>query len=149
MLRVAFDIGGVLSKYPSIIGAMMQALTKGGAEVCIITDMHDPQQARRMLDENGVNAATPLHCANYAAHGEMCKAVLCEQLKIDVLVDDFIGYVAEKGAPVRLLVMPDVNLPYWADEWKTQPEDGEFGRRGKEFGRRGKECRATKLESEK
>lgn len=130
MLRIAFDIGGVLSKYPDILRRMILALLAGGAEVHVITDMHDQADVLRQLERNGYGAipAEHVHCADYDAHGEGCKAVLLDSLGIEVFLDDFIGYVSAGGCPVRLLVMPDASKPYYADDWQS---DGvpEFGRR--------------------
>lgn len=128
-LRVAFDVGGVLSKYPDIMRCLIATLDRGGAEVVVISDMHPETQIRDMLARNGLHGLT-CYSADYTAHGEGCKAALCESLGVDVLVDDFIGYVATPGRPpVRLLVMPDPSLPYYADSWETDGSEGDFGRR--------------------
>lgn len=80
-----------------------------------------------MLLKNGLD--TPfIYSADYKTHGENCKKVLCEHLCIDILIDDFIGYIAE-GDFVRLLVMPDPRKPYYSDDWKTDGSEGDFGRR--------------------
>lgn len=129
-LRVGIDIGGVLSKYPEVFRKLIAALHTGGAEVHIITDMHDTPEMRDMLRQNDLYLPDDqVHSADYKTHGEGCKAVLCESLGIDILFDDFIGYVAVKGAPVRLLVMPDAERPYYADAWTGVPGEPEFGRR--------------------
>lgn len=129
-LRVAFDIGGVISKYPGIMRQMIAALVIGGVEVHVITDMHDHASVMRQLAMNGLNAIAPerVHCADYNAHGEGCKAELLAALQIDVFLDDFIGYVSVGGCPVRLLVMPDASRPYYSEEWQGDGEV-EFGRR--------------------
>ncbi len=130
-MRIAFDVGGVLSKYPAVFKPFMDALLTGGVEVYIISDMHPKAKILDMLQRNGIDlGAASVHSADYKTHGEACKAVLCRELGIDVLVDDFIGYVAEIDAPpVRLLVMPDSSRPYYDDEWKTDGSEGDFGRR--------------------
>ena len=53
---------------------------------------------------------------------------MCEQLGIDILVDDFPGYVAD-GKHVGLLVMPNPREPYYHDSWRTDGSEGDFGRR--------------------
>lgn len=128
-LRVAFDIGGVISKYPDIMLRMVTALLAGGAEVHVVTDMHDHADVVRQLAANGFGdiPAERIHCADYNAHGEGCKAELLAAIGIEVFLDDFIGYVAAGGCPVRLLVMPDASKPYYADEWIGSA--AEFGRR--------------------
>ncbi len=130
-IRVAFDIGGVLSKYPAIMRALTTALVAGGAEVHVITDMQDKADVVRQLQANefGHIPAANVHCADYAKFGEGCKAELLRELNIDVFLDDFIGYVSAGGCPVRLLVMPDASKPYYADEWKTAGAEKDFGRR--------------------
>lgn len=131
-LRIAFDIGGVLSKHPDLWRRLLRLLATFplAAEVHVITDM-PRDKAVRALADNDFNMLPPsqIHSADYAADGEACKAVLCERLGIDILIDDFIGYVAVPGAPVRLLVMPDCDRPYYHDGWITDGTEGEFGRR--------------------
>ena len=73
-----------------------------------------------------------VYCADYQKHGEMCKAVLLAQLKIDIFFDDFGPYLIWDSslgpAPIRLLVMPDPYKPYWSPDWKTT-DNSDFGRR--------------------
>ncbi len=130
---VAFDVGGVLSKYPAAV-ALLHALDAApGVEVHVVSDMHPVSKTLDMLDRNGIClAAEQVHSADYARDGEGCKARLCERLGVDVLVDDFPGYVATPGKPaLRLLVMPDPAEPYYHDDWKTDGSEGDFGRRRK------------------
>ncbi len=129
-VRVAFDIGGVLSKYPVILQAMAQALHDGGAEVFVITDMQGPDRVLELLEANGFGFINPANiiCADFETYGEGCKAVVLERLYIDVFLDDFPAYVT-RGCPVRLLVQPDLETPYYDDSWQTDGAEGEFGRR--------------------
>jgi hypothetical protein len=132
-MRIAFDIGGVLSKYPGVFGPLLDVLhyhgNSQGVEVWIISDMHPEQKIIDMLELNGIAFLKHrVRSADYQTHGEMCKAVLCKELGIDLLVDDFPGYVAA-GEHVRLLVMPNPTEPYYHDEWKTDGSEGAFGRR--------------------
>jgi hypothetical protein len=132
-LRIAFDIGGVLSKYPKEFKSLYRSLIFDGHEIFVITDMHDKVEVINQLNENqmGPLNSSNIHCADYQKHGELCKAVLLRDLKIDMFFDDFIGYVqwpSEFGpAPIRMLVMPDGFRPYWHSEWKCSGPD--FGRR--------------------
>lgn len=128
---MAFDVGGVISKYPDLIKELINRLHLGGAEIHVISDMHDAKKIiKTLLDNDVVVPEAQVHSADYAKYGEACKAILCEELKIDILIDDFIGYVAVgPGAPIRLLVMPDATKPYYADSWKTDGSEGDFGRR--------------------
>ena len=130
-LRVAFDIGGVITKYTSQVRALMQALLAAGHEVLVITDMHDKAEVLSMLALNDFGFVTEsnVYCADWKQYGEACKAVLCGRLSVDILYDDFIGYVSVPGKPVmRLLVMPDPYYPYWSETWKTLPGQEPFGR---------------------
>ena len=48
-MKMAFDIGGVLGKYPNVFRPMVSALQKGGAEVFVLTDMTDIKVAQEVL----------------------------------------------------------------------------------------------------
>lgn len=129
-IRIGIDIGGVITKYPETFALLWQALDASpGVEVHVITDM-PVDKARDMLTRNGFGVREGrLHSCDYDAHGEGCKAVKASEIGLDVLIDDFVGYVAIQGAPpLRLLVMPDASLPYYADAWKTDGREGAFGR---------------------
>ncbi len=141
-MKIAFDVGGVISKYPDLFFTLIEALEAGNraikarggeaqVEVYILSDMHPKSKITDMLMQNGFSLHYDrVHSADYQTHGENCKAVLCEQLGIDILVDDFIGYVSTHGKPlVRLLVMPDAERDYYSPEWKTDGSEGSFGRR--------------------
>ncbi len=132
-MRLALDIGGVLSKFPNVFRPLVRALldSSGEVEVYILSDMKPHAKAVAFCHDNGFLVPPErILCADYAAHGEMCKALVCEQHAIDVLVDDHIGYLATGDMPlVRLLVMPDPCLPYYADDWQTDGSEGDFGRR--------------------
>ena len=129
VLRVAFDIGGVLSKYPDELRRMANCLNAGGAEVFVLTDMLNREHVLNILSANGFAFIRPdrVHLAQYDQHGEGCKAELLRDLSIDVFLDDCIGYVTPGGAPVRCLVMPDATRPYYHETWKSLGEDS-FGR---------------------
>lgn len=136
-MKIAFDIGGVLSKYPDILRPLVDVLIRHGGddvEVFVISDMKPHAKAVAFCHDNGFEVPRDrIICADYDAHGENCKAIACEDLGIDMLIDDFPGYVAQIGSPrVRLLVMPDPSKPYYADEWQTDGSEGGFGRRKRE-----------------
>jgi len=135
-LRIAFDIGGVLSKYPEEFNKLASSLWfAGGNELHVITDMHDKKDVIKQLRDNHFSETLiptqNIHCADYAKHGELCKAVLLRDLKIDMFYDDFMGYtmwpVHFGPAPIRCLIMPDGYKPYWHPDWKNN--GGDFGRR--------------------
>lgn len=133
-MKIAFDIGGVISKYPSEMRVLMQSLMFALQEVFVITDMHDRSEVLETLATNGFGFVPEdrVFCADYARHGELCKAVLIKELGIDALVDDFGGYVQWDSslgpAPIRMLVAPDAFRPYWHPDWKVKV-DSDFGRR--------------------
>jgi hypothetical protein len=130
--RIAFDIGGVLSKYPEEFEAVAWSLFCSGFDVFVITDQPLREEVVKQLFDNGFGFILPenIYCADYATHGEMCKAVLMRDLGITFLVDDFAGYLAWDSsfgpAPIRLRVEPDAFRPYWHPSWKC--EGGDFGR---------------------
>jgi hypothetical protein len=131
MLKIAFDIGGVLSKYPDKFLPLVKLLLghPDVVEAYVISDMHDHAKMVSMLHENGF-LFPPEHVfsADYDSYGERCKTELCEKLGIDILIDDFVGYVAE-GDFMRLLMMPNCTKPYYHDNWKVDGTEAEFGRR--------------------
>lgn len=135
-MKIAFDVGGVLSKYPDVFRQLfdtLAAIEPFGAsfEVWVISDMHPTEKIIDMLRRNNFRFLEHrVRSADYKTHGEECKAVLCRELGIDILVDDFIGYVATPGSPpVRLLLMPDASLDYYHGSWQTDGSEGDFGRR--------------------
>jgi hypothetical protein len=135
-VKIAFDVGGVLSKYPRHFTRLMEALRDAGHELHVISDMHPREKILEALRRNGflltgLVAEGSVHSADYANYGEACKAALCRDLGIDALVDDFPGYLVwpwPGPAPLRLLVQPDPYRPYWSALWGTDDEQ-EFGRR--------------------
>ncbi len=131
MYKIAFDIGGVLSKYPDFFRTLLPALEMGGMEIHVITDMHDRAETLKMLAANEFSVAEEhVHNADYKQHGEACKAIILRDLKIDAIVDDFPGYLVwpfESPAPIRLHMQPDPYKPYWDDSWECS--GGDFGRR--------------------
>lgn len=134
-LKIAFDIGGVLSKYPERFRRMAIALLASpDVEVHVITDMHDRAYLLETLRSNGFGFIPEhrVHNADYVGHGEMCKAIILRDLGIDILIDDFGGYTAWDStfgpAPIRCLVQPDPFRPYWSESWRTG-DDHQFGRR--------------------
>ena len=136
-MRIGFDIGGVISKHPSEFRALIYDLHTTGHLIFIITDMHDIEYVEKMLRSNSIPGYYEVYCADYKTHGEMCKAVLLKELKIDMFFDDFQGYLQWDSsfgpAPIRFLMMPDAMRPYWHKDWKTQ-DDSDFGRRVYSFG---------------
>lgn len=138
-MKIAFDVGGVLSKYPQVFRPLLEVLAESfGVEVYVVSDMHPETKIIDMLTLNDLYRFVDfVRSADYKTHGEMCKAVLCRELGIDLLIDDHMGYLATPGKPlVRLLVMPDPTLPYYATavepgdpHWNTDGSEGDFGRR--------------------
>jgi hypothetical protein len=44
-MKIAFDIGGVIGKYPAIYIPIMKVLVKGGIEVYILPDIPERKRA--------------------------------------------------------------------------------------------------------
>lgn len=150
-LRIGFDLGGCLSKYPATFRQLFLALRDApGVEIYVVSDMHPVEKIQKMLTDNGFFLPKErVLSADYQTHGELCKAVVCREMMIDILVDDFIGYLDTKGSPpVRLLVMPDSGLPYYADQWVTDGSEGNFGRRNPPGSKRPPENRGGKSRGE-
>jgi hypothetical protein len=132
-LNVAFDIGGVISKYPDEFRRIIKVFQDTpDISVYVITDMHDRTEVLKQLKDNNIEVDDfMVYCADYEKHGEFCKAVLLRDLRIDVFFDDFAGYVQWDSsfgpAPIRLQVMPNGFKPYWSPDWKCSGP--EFGRR--------------------
>lgn len=128
-LRIAFDVGGVLSKRPEVFIPLIRALVAGGAEVYVLSDMHPVENLLDMLQLNGIELpADRVISADYSTHVELCKTMAAEERDLDILIDDFVGYVAQ-GNHIRLLMMPDASRPYYAPTWRTDGTEGDFGRR--------------------
>lgn len=133
VVKVGFDIGGVLSKYPDLLRPIIEALSVApNVEVHVLSDMQPHAKCVDWVVHRNGFAIPPerIHACDYDAHGESCKAVKAREIGLDVLVDDHLGYVATVGAPaLRLLAMPDPTRPYYHDNWKTDGSEGTFGRR--------------------
>lgn len=131
MIRIGFDIGGVLSKYPDILRPIVCALLNSqDIEVHVLSDMHPHERCVALVHDNGFPIpAEWIHSCNFAALGEECKATKATALGLHVLVDDFPGYLACVGEPpLRLLAMPDPARDYYHPDWKTDGSEGNFGR---------------------
>jgi hypothetical protein len=131
-VKVGFDIGGVLSKYPNLLRPVIRALLASpDVEVHVLTDIPDHGKAVRLCSENGFDVPTcNVHSCDYASLGEECKAAKAKELKLDVLFDDFMAYLMSPGEPaLRFLAMPDPTRDYFAPDWKTDGSEGDFGRR--------------------
>jgi hypothetical protein len=132
-VKLAIDIGGVLSKYPYAIKSLIVAVSRSGRgdSVYILTDMKR-DDAIKLLEVNSIvpRLVPPEHvlCADYDRHGDAAKAVLMREHQVDVLIDDHMGYLVwpwASIAPLRLAVMPDPRRPYNCNSWITE---GDFGR---------------------
>lgn len=134
-MRIAFDIGGVLSKYPNQFRDLIERLSDRGraAGIFVISDMHPKEKLLTLMRLNKIPVwEQNLYCADFDKHGEGCKAELLDELKIDIFFDDHISYCAAQfpGSypTIRCLVWPDASMPYTSDEWIVPPEWPKFGR---------------------
>lgn len=130
-MKIAFDIGGVLSKYPDNFRKIVPQFLHAGFAVFVITDMHDPEKIHEMLVLNGFDMIPKenIRSADYTTHGDGCKSELLRELEIDLFFDDHLAYLSIPDDTVRCLVLPDPYKPYWADSWKIPEGDQDFGRR--------------------
>lgn len=122
MIRIGFDIGGVIGKYTEEMVALMKACARSELfEVYVITDM--PRAlALAALRANGIPFdENTLLCADFAKHGDLCKAVLMEEHRIDIMIDDRPDYITQ-GVKIGLCVMPRPHIPYIHPDWKMVPE---------------------------
>lgn len=131
-MKIAFDIGGVLSKFPNEFRSLIDTLM-ASHQIHVITDMHDHTEVVNVLIRNGFKIPSEnVHCADYTGKGEYCKAILLKELGIDIFIDDFGPYLtwdsALGPAPIRLMIAPDGFRPYWHPEWQTN-DNCDFGRR--------------------
>ena len=126
-MKVSFDIGGVVAKYPEKFKALMKILFIGGAQIYVITDM-PKVSAVEMLRENGFDyvLADRIFSADYEGEGERCKQFLIEKHGIDIHLDDFAAYCSHESC-ISLFVWPNPDKPYYADDFKTKT-DFKFGR---------------------
>jgi len=128
-MRIGFDIGGVLSKYPEVFKPLVEVLTRSSTvEVFVITDMCDHPQSVNFVQENGYNiSADHILNADYSGEGELCKAKLIKKYNIDLFIDDFPGYCNNTEC-VNLFVWPNPFRPYYSPDFKTDGTEGDFGR---------------------
>ncbi len=142
-MRIEFDIGGVLSKYPLEFRTLINTLGID-CDIFIITDQHPKEEVMKVLKNNHfldyvennhfLDYVEPwnIYCADYEKYGNMAKAVLIKELEIEIFFDDFDGYLQWDSSlgpqPILLKVMPDAFKPYWSDDWKLD-ENQNFGRR--------------------
>jgi hypothetical protein len=122
-LKVAFDIGGVVSRYPTHMRELMYALKTAGQEIFILTDMNK-KDAISAIQHNDLRAWTdsiPLFdddhilSADWSAHGDLCKTKLMEEHGIHILIDDRPDYVAF-GSFIGLVLAPRA-VPYYHPTW--------------------------------
>lgn len=151
-MKIAFDIGGVLSKYPTEFKTIIErfldddydkvfCMNAGGecqyypdsSNIYVITDQHPKEQVLSILHNNGFDylKLENIYCADYSKYGEMCKAVLLKDLKIDIFIDDFPGYLNWNYGwgqpPLRLFVWPDASRSYHHKDW-IQDKEYSFGK---------------------
>lgn len=153
-MKIGFDIGGVISKYPQQMLEMIEVLSVDHG-LFIITDMHPKEKVLQTLIDNGLYCTRRsvglaeqtkpeyhdkfyrglihpdnVYSADYEKYGNMAKAVLIRDLKLDIFVDDFDGYLQWDSSlgpqPILLKVMPDAFRPYYNPSWVNNEE--KFGR---------------------
>ena len=131
MIKIAFDVGGVITKYPDIFRVLIERLQElfNDVKIIIISDIHPKEKIKQMLQMNDFHFfEDEIFVADYDKYGEACKSMICAQELVDIFVDDFMGYVSPKGSTIRLLVMPDETIPYYNKLWRTDGSEPNFGR---------------------
>lgn len=120
-MRIAFDIGGVISRYPKQMKEMIKSFIQSGHDVYIITDMN-PTDALSACENNDILLTgikqENIISANWSEHGDLCKSVVMKNLSIDVMFDDRPDYIYE-GVPIGFFLMPRPSMPYYAAEWNS------------------------------
>lgn len=118
VLKIAFDIGGVLSKYPREMKALLRTLQRGGADLWVMTDMN-PKKAVELCRLNDIPVPDEqIISVDWAKDGELSKANACMGYGIDILIDDYLPYLCA-GDFIGLCVAPRPGMPYEAPEWQT------------------------------
>jgi hypothetical protein len=116
-MKIGFDIGGTISRYPEKMKELMTILKKGGAQVCVITDIPYDQACQLCLDNEIPVLASQIHSCNWSEHQDLCKTLKCEELKVDFLIDDRPDYCAV-GDFIGLVLAPRPKTrPYYSDSW--------------------------------
>lgn len=114
VIKIGFDIGGVLSKYPEVFRPLLEALNAHPAfEVHVLTDV-PPPRAVALVQRNGYNVPVErIHSCDLKTHGHNCKAKKTEELGIDVMFDDHLPYLGNMGK-LRFHVLPENTRPFFA-----------------------------------
>ena len=119
MLKIGFDIGGVLSKYPHEMRVLLNALSESKEiELHCISDMHF-SQIKDVLQKNDFLKyfrVRNIHSANYETFGDDCKAHILTEYEIDVMIDDRLEYLLS-GCTIGLQTAPRNGLPYHHSDW--------------------------------
>jgi hypothetical protein len=78
LIKVAFDVGGVLSKRPEVFIPILLALEASEeVEVFVVSDMHPQEKIIDMLCRNGIRLdPSRVISSDYDKHGELCKTVV-------------------------------------------------------------------------
>jgi hypothetical protein len=121
ILRIGFDVGGVLTKYPRVFRKLIKTLSgRDDIEIWFISDIHPRSKIAVMLGENGIPFTLDrIRSADFLTQGEQCKAVVADEIGLDILIDDNPGYLSIPGSPpIRLCVQADPYDPYNAPDWK-------------------------------
>jgi hypothetical protein len=121
-MRISFDIGGVISRYPKQMKMLIWALLQSCIDVYVVTDMPWPT-ARELLNSNGFDCIDDDHLksADWNTHGDRCKAMLLKQLAIDIHFDDYPAYCVTDCDTIGMFVWPVPSKPFSAPGWKTKP----------------------------
>ena len=110
-MKISFDLGGVVTKYPKIFVAIIKALQKSEEiEVFILSDMK-LKKSKAILDKVGLEFSDEnVFSADWERYGEECKAIIIRKEQIDLHIDDLPSYC--QSSAISLMVWPNNQLPY-------------------------------------
>ncbi len=118
-MKIAFDIGGCISRYPDLFRFLMYAVDVAGGETHILTDMNQ-DDARAAVNENQLIVRPDrIWSADWSKDGDLCKTKVMEKHGFDVLIDDRPDYVAT-GNFVGLVLSPRPDIPYYHHDWANR-----------------------------
>jgi len=119
-MKIGFDIGGVISRYPEKMIQLMGILQMGGAEVYVITDIPFDIAVELCAKNHIAIAQDRIISCDWGKHMDLCKTKACEELGIDFLIDDRPDYCAV-GDFIGLVVSPrPLTAKYYHETWVNQ-----------------------------
>lgn len=114
-LKISFDIGGVITKFPEEFKTLIHILNQSDlVEIYVITDIPEKVTVLEILKKQGLDRLfdyVNIISADYSKYGESCKAKVMKELGINIHIDDHMPYLVE-GCTIGLFVVPRIDIPY-------------------------------------